>query len=90
VDDVLLRSMAGPADSDDVGRSSPNRESVLPVLAWAPNEGACAPCVLGSRGGRPLDVHVTELVDNAPATEWGGGTEAAPPYATFRASTSSA
>jgi hypothetical protein len=81
VDGVLLRSMAGPTDSDNVGWSLPNRESARPVLMWAPNEGACGLGILGSRGGCPLVVNMIELVDRAPVTEWEGGTKAAPPNA---------
>jgi hypothetical protein len=36
-------------------------------------------------GGRPLGVDMIELVDKAPPTEWGGGTEEAPPNAMLRA-----
>jgi hypothetical protein len=56
-----------------------------PVLAWAPNAGACETTMLGSREGRPLSVDVTKLIDKAPPMEWGGGTKAAPPNTTFRA-----
>jgi hypothetical protein len=65
VDGVLLRSMIGHADSDNVGRSSPNRESVPPFLAWASNKGACELGIHGSRGACPVGVDVTELVDRA-------------------------
>jgi hypothetical protein len=69
VDGVRLRSMAGPADPDNVGCSSPNHESAAPVRPWAPSAGAAAAGVLGFRGGHLLDVDVTELVDKAPLME---------------------
>jgi hypothetical protein len=65
VDGVLLRSMTGHADSDDVGRSSPNRESVPPFLVWASSKGACWLGIQGLRRECPLGVDVTELVDRA-------------------------
>jgi hypothetical protein len=44
---VWLRSMECPADSNNVGQSSPNRESAPPALAWAPRDGVYGSGVLG-------------------------------------------
>jgi hypothetical protein len=43
------------------------------------------PGILGSRGGSLLSVKETEIVDNAPTIEWGGGTKAVLPNATLMA-----
>jgi hypothetical protein len=64
---VRSRSIPWP-DIPTAACGSPSRDHAHPALPWPqPWDGICGPSGMGQRGGWPLGVDVTELVDDTPA-----------------------